>query len=139
MTYHIWNEHTDHGQAPLGSLRCGWQLRMRCGHAAWLWARRPGLGLLLTLGGVWVMHWQGMGVPSATASGWTQARLLAYLQAVALGTLSWFAAVLVVATLLLGFLLLLATGVRQGNEGWRWREAPKAQVSVAPSVQEAVR
>jgi hypothetical protein len=139
MTSHIWNEHTDHGQAPLGSLRRRWQLRMRFGHTAWLWARRPGPGLLLVLGGVWVTHWQGMGVPSAMASGWTQARLLVYLQAVALGTLSWFAALLVVATLLLGCLLLLAAGVRQGNKGWGWREAPKAQVSVVPSVQEAVR
>jgi len=112
MTWYIWDEPTDHGRARAGSLRRGWSQRKKAGHAAWPRAMMTGLGLLLTLGGVWCMHWQGGRAPSAAARAWTQAPLLAHLQAVMIGTLSWCAAVLAVATFFLG-LMLLAARVQQ--------------------------
>ena len=112
MTWHIWDEHTDHGRVRTGRLRRGWSQREKAGHAAWPRATMTRLGLLLALGGVWCLHWQGGRAPSAAARAWTQAPLLTHRQAVMIGTLSWCAAVLVVATLFLG-LMLLAARVQQ--------------------------
>jgi hypothetical protein len=58
------------------------------------------------------MHGQGGRAPSAAARAWMQAPLLTHRQAVMIGTLSWCAAVLVMATLFLG-LMLLAARVQQ--------------------------
>ena len=112
MTWHIWDEHTDHGRARAGSLQRGWSQRAKVGHAAWPRTTMTGLGLLLALGGVWCLHWQGGRAASAAVRAWTQAPLLTHRQAVMIGTLSWCAAVLVVATLFLG-LMLLAARVQQ--------------------------
>jgi len=112
MTWHIWDEHTDHGRARAGSLQRGWSQRAKVGHAAWPRTTMTELGLLLALGGVWCLHWQGGRAASAAARAWTQAPLLTHLQAVMIGTLSWCAAVLAVATLFLG-LMLLAARVQQ--------------------------
>jgi hypothetical protein len=59
MTWHICDEHTNHGRAGTGRLRRGWSQHAQVGHAAWPRATMTGLGLLLALGGVWGMHWQG--------------------------------------------------------------------------------
>jgi hypothetical protein len=105
MTWHIWDEYTDHGRARAGSRRRGWSQREKVGRTAWPQATMTGLGLLLALGGVWCMHWQDGHAPSVATREWTQVPLLTHLQAVMMGTLSWCAAVLVVATLFLGLML----------------------------------
>jgi hypothetical protein len=110
MTWQIWDEHRDHGQARAGSLRLGWVPRVKVEHATWPRATLTGLGLLLALGGVWSLHGQGGRASSAAARVWTQAQPLTHLQAVAIGILSWCAAVLVVATCFLGLMLLAAWG-----------------------------
>ena len=112
MTWQIWDEPRDHGQARAGSLRLGWAPRVKVEHAAWPRVTMTWPGLLLALGGVWGLHGQGGRASSAAARVWTQAQLLAHLQAVAIGTLHWCAAVLVVATCFLG-LMLLAAWVQQ--------------------------
>jgi hypothetical protein len=112
MTWQIWDEHRDHGQARAGSLWRGWSARVKVEHAAWPQATMTGLGLLLALGGVWGLHGQGGRASSAASRVWTQAQPLTHLQAVAIGILSWCAAVLVVSTCFLG-LMLLAAWVQQ--------------------------
>jgi hypothetical protein len=112
MTWQIWDEHRDHGQGRAGSLRLGWAPCVKVEYAAWPRATMTGLGLLLALGGVWGLHGQGGRAASAATRVWTQAQPLTHLQAVALGILSWCAAVLVVATCFLG-LMLLAAWVQQ--------------------------
>src|SRR5262245_7122426 len=108
MTWQIWDEHRDHGHVRAGSLRRGWAACLQVEHTAWPRATRAGRGLLLALGGVWGLHGQEGHAASAATHMWTQAQPLPYLQAVALGLLSWCAAVLVVATGFLGLLLLAA-------------------------------
>src|SRR5262249_20768594 len=108
MTWQIWDEHRDHRQAHAGSLRRGWAPHVKVEHAAWPQATMTGLGLLLALGGVWGLHEQGGRASSTAAPASTHAPLLAHLQAVMIGTLSWCAAVLVVATCFLGLMLLAA-------------------------------
>ena len=129
MTWHSWDEHTDHGRARAGSLRRGWSQHEKMGHAAWPRATMTGLGLLLALGGVWCMHWQGGRAPSGAAPAWTQAPRLKHLQAMMIGTLSWCAAVLVVATLFLG-LMLLAARVQQRHG--RSRSAAETGSALTP-------
>ena len=131
MTWHLWDEHTDHGRAGAGSRQRGWAQREKVGQAAWPRATMTGLGLLLALGGVWCMHWQGGRAPSAAARAWTQASLLTHLQAVMIGIFSWCAAVLVVATLFLG-LMLLAAWVQQRHG--RSRSAPERDRALTQSI-----
>jgi hypothetical protein len=131
MTWQIWDEHRDHGQGRAGSLRLGWAPCVKVEYAAWPRATMTGLGLLLALGGVWGLHGQGGRASSTAVRAWTQAQLLAHLQAVAIGTLSWCAAVLVVATCFLG-LMLLAARVQQRHS--RRRSAAAMGRAWTPSI-----
>ena len=79
---------------------------MKVEHATWPQATMIWLGLLLALGGIWGLHEQGGRASSAATRVWTQTQPLTHLQAVALGILSWCAAVLVVSTCFLGLMLL---------------------------------
>jgi hypothetical protein len=131
MTWQIWDEHRDHGQARAGSLRRRWAPRVQVEHAVWPRATMTGLGLLLSLGGVWGLHGQGGRASSTAMRVWTQAQLLTHLKAVAIGTLSWCAAVLVVATCFLG-LMLLAVWVQQRYS--RRRSAAAMERAWTPSI-----
>jgi hypothetical protein len=107
MIWRIWEDHPGTGRALAGSTLRGWQQREGLENTSWHWAKTVGMGVLLALVCAWWMSWAGVSADSATAGVRSSARLLAYLQAVAIGTLSWLAAVLVVATTLLGVMLLL--------------------------------
>lgn len=131
MTWQIWDEHRDHRQVHTGSRQREWALRVKVEHATWPRATMTWLGLLLALGGIWGLHEQGGRASSAATRVWTQTQPLTHLQAVALGILSWCAAVLVVSTCFLG-LMLLAVWVQQRYS--RRRSAAATERAWTPSI-----
>lgn len=93
----------DHAQHRVG----GCHHDLGCRNAGLRHWRTTAAGALLPLLSAAPMSWSGVAAHSVAAGMEQDARGMTYLLAVAIGTLSWLAAVVIVAAILLGVMLLL--------------------------------